>query len=220
MIKQKNVTTIYVIRHGESESNVYAHENPDKSASQYGEFGSSLTQKGQQQAHKLAQQLQNIHFSALFSSDLNRAKETAEILGQDRHASLTTNPTIRERFFGKPMSSNEKKEIEKALLPLNEKEKLAFKYFPNGESGFDVVHRFKKFLHEIIPAYRNETIGVVTHGYVMRSFLIQERYAKYDELPRGSIKNAGYFVVETDGENFRITKTHGIIRNREYDDEE
>jgi broad specificity phosphatase PhoE len=221
MIKKKNdVTTIYVVRHGESQSNVYAHENPDKPASHFGEFGSSLTQKGREQVHTLAQKLRHIPFSSFFSSDLNRAKETAEIIASYYNMSVINDRLIRERFFGKPMSNEEKKHIEKGLKTLTEEEKFAFKYFPNGESGNDVVNRFQEFLKEIVSEYKNNTILVVSHSHVMRSFLIHAKFAKFDELKSGSIKNAGYFVIEMDKNSFRIVDKHGITRNRGYDDEE
>ena len=221
MIKKKrDVTTIYVVRHGESESNVYARENPDKPASHFGEFGSSLTQKGREQAQKLAQRLAHVQIDAIFSSKLNRAKETAEIIAQSHNLPIITNQVLRERFFGEPMSNVKKKEIEKALDKLTEEEKFAFKYFPNGENGHDVVKRFKEFLCEVIPTYQDKNILLVTHGYVMRSFLIYEKFAKYDELPSGCIKNGGYFVIESDGKTFAITDKYGITRNRGYDNEE
>jgi broad specificity phosphatase PhoE len=220
MIKNSRVTTIYVVRHGESESNVYARENPGKPASHFGEFGSSLTQKGRDQVYQLAKRLKNVPASAILSSDLNRAKETAEIIAQDHNLPVITNSTIRERFFGEHMSSVQKREIEKAMEDLDEEGKFAFKYFPNGESGLDVVNRFKKFLEKIIETYKNKTVIVVCHGYIMRSFLIHEHYAKYDELLGGSIKNAGYFVVKTNGKTFRIVDKHGITRRKGLDDEE
>lgn len=218
--KQHEVTTIYVVRHGESQSNVYAHENPDKPASHFGEFGSSLTQKGKEQAHTLAQKLKTISFSAFFSSDLNRAKETAEIIASYYNIPVTNEKIIRERFFGEPMSNVKKKTIEKVLDQLAEEKKFAFKYFPNGESGHDVVNRFQKFLKEVAHKHKNKTVLVVSHSYVMRLFLIHAKFAKFDELKGGTIKNAGYFVIEIDDDSFRIVDKHGITRNRGYDDEE
>ncbi len=218
--KNHEVTTIYVVRHGESESNVFARENPDKPASHFGEFGSSLTLKGREQAEKLANRLKNIDISAILSSDLNRAEETAEIIAAEHKLSVITSRTLRERFFGEHMSAVKKREIEKAFDTMSEEEKFAFRYFENGESGHDVVKRFKNFLGEVVQIYNNKTIIVVSHGYIMRSFLIHEKYAKYDELLGGSIKNAGYFVVEADDKTFTITEKHGIIHNRKYDDEE
>lgn len=221
MTDNKNeVTTIYVVRHGESQSNVYAHENPDEPASHYGEFGSSLTKKGREQAQLVAQRLKHVHFSAFFSSHLNRAKETAEIIAKNYNQPVVIDRDIRERFFGEPMSHKKKEELEKALNNLNEHEKFAFKYFSNGESGFDVAKRFKHFLEQIITTYKGKKILLVSHGYVMRSFLINAKFAKFDELKGGSIKNGGYFVIKTDGKTFKIVDRYGIMRNKGYDDEE
>src|SRR6266567_2126652 len=104
MIKKKHeVTKIYVVRHGESESNVYARVHPDKPASHFGELGSSLTQKGQMQAQKLTHLLKNVNFSAVLSSDLNRARETAEIIAREHNLPVITDAAIRERFFGEHM---------------------------------------------------------------------------------------------------------------------
>lgn len=218
--KKKNVVTIYVVRHGESESNVFAQENPDKPASHFGDSGSSLTQKGREQAQKVATRLQDVSFAAIFASHLARAKETAEIIAEGRDIGIGLDKAIRERFFGEHMSKKQKQEIEEALDDLNEQEKFDFKYFSNGESGYDVVNRFKKFIIDIIPAYTNKNILIVSHSYVMRSFLIHEGYATYNEIPSGSIKNGGYFVVETDGETFTIIKRYGIARNGAYNDNE
>jgi broad specificity phosphatase PhoE len=221
MVKSKNtVTTIYIVRHGQSQSNLYAQQNPDKPASQFGKLGASLTETGKEQARNVAQRLQDVELAAVFSSDLARAEETAEVIAEGRNLKVITNTTIRERYFGDDMSNNKKREIEKALDDLNEKEKFAFRYFPHGESGYDVINRFKKFLKEIVETYEGKKVLVVNHGYVMRSFLIHEGYAKYDEMRGGSIMNGAYFVVKTDGNEFEVTKTYGINRRRNINDEE
>src|SRR5258708_4266787 len=95
--KKYDGTTIVIVRHGESESNVYARENPNKPTSQFGESGSSLTQKGREQAQLLATRLADVPFSAVYSSDLKRAKETAEIIAQRHNLPVITDNTIRER---------------------------------------------------------------------------------------------------------------------------
>lgn len=218
--KKYDGTTIFIVRHGESESNVYARENPNKPASQFGELGSSLTQKGREQAQLLAEHLADIPFAAVYSSDLKRARETAEIIAQKHNLPVVTDSTIRERFFGEHMSSVKKREIEKALDTLGEQEKFSFRYFKNGENGHDVVRRFKRFLKSVISEHKNETIVIVSHGYVMRSFLIHEKYAKYDELLGGSIKNTGYFVAQPKRKTYIIIEKHGITKRKGIDDEE
>ena len=219
MTKQHEVTTIYIIRHGESESNVYAQENPDKPASQFGELGASLTDKGRDQATEVAEHLKDVAFTAVLSSDLNRARETGEIVAEHHNLPVLTYDRIRERYFGDDLSQVRKKEIEKALDDLNEEEKLAFRYLPHGESGYDVINRFETFLQEIIPQYRGKTIAIISHGYVMRSFMIHAGYAKYDELLSGTIDNAGYFVVESDGVHHEVVETRGIHKNEANDNE-
>lgn len=220
MVKNNDVTTLYIVRHGQSESNLYAQLNPDQPASHYGTFGASLTEAGKAQARNVAERLKDVEFAAIYSSDLARTKETAEIIAEGRGLKVITNSTIRERYFGDDMSNNKKREIEKALDELNEKEKFAFRYFPHGESGYDVINRFREFLDEVIEGYKGRKVLIVNHGYVMRSFLIHEGYAKYDELRGGSIMNGAYFVVQTDGKKFNVIKTYGIQRNRRIDDEE
>lgn len=218
--KNHEVTKLYIVRHGESESNVYARENPEKPASHFGNLGSSLTQTGRVQAEKLAQRLKHIPIAAVLSSDLARARETAEIIAKEHKLPVITSDTIRERFFGEHMSAIKKREIEKAFDSMSEEQKFAFKYFENGESGYDVVRRFKEFLISVIGEYKNKTVVIVCHGYVMRSFLIHEKYAAYDELLGGAIKNGGFFVAETDGKKYTITEKHGITRKKDVDDEE
>ena len=76
-------TQLIIVRHGETEWNI-------KSIRQ-GNLDSRLTEKGMAQAKALAQRLAREHFTALYSSDLGRAVQTAE----------------RDRIFKPPFSINE-----------------------------------------------------------------------------------------------------------------
>ena len=62
------MTTIYIVRHGETKWNV-------KQLMQ-GHKDSPLTEKGIEQAEEIKKELKNIHFYRIFSSDLLRAKRT------------------------------------------------------------------------------------------------------------------------------------------------
>ena len=74
--KENNLCTLYLVRHGETEWNV-------KGITQ-GQTNSSLTENGKQQALNTANDLKNINFDAIFSSDLTRTQDTAEIIKLDR----------------------------------------------------------------------------------------------------------------------------------------
>ncbi|MBA3723773.1 MAG: histidine phosphatase family protein, partial [Candidatus Levybacteria bacterium] len=82
------------------------------------------------------------------------------------------------------------------------------------ESALEAIKRFTDFLEEIAIAYKGQKILVVNHGNVIRSFLVKLGFAKYDELPSGSIENTAYFVLETDGKNYVVKETFGIQKNK------
>jgi probable phosphoglycerate mutase len=69
--------TLFLIRHGQTTWNV-AHRLPGQLP------GIGLTETGRQQAQRLAQALQRLPLSALISSPLERAVETASYLAQGR----------------------------------------------------------------------------------------------------------------------------------------
>jgi len=59
-----------------------------------------LTDRGRQQAAAVAQELQSLEFDLIVSSDLQRAVETAAIIGEVLGLVVETEPLLRERGFG------------------------------------------------------------------------------------------------------------------------
>lgn len=208
---------IYVVRHGESMFN--ASENIEEYPNE-GPYGSPLSERGKEQAKILAKNLNSINFAAVFSSDLSRAKQTAEILALEKELAHETRETIRERsifdYLNVKNKLNEKElrkleeEIRNTLAKLDEKAKLAYKHGPEFESAEEGALRLLEFLKEIAVGYRDKTVLVVCHANIMKSLLTYLGWAKFDELPSGTIENTGYFVLETDGEKFLIRETSGI----------
>jgi broad specificity phosphatase PhoE len=216
----KQPTTIYVVRHGESEANI-KETLTDEDINRWGELQSGLTEKGKQQAREVAERIRNIPFAAIFSSDFIRAHQTAEAIADGRGMEVITRNTIRERDYGERFfkaTKAEREELKRALRDLNEEEKLLHRFYPDGESALEAANRFKAFLDEVTPLYEGKTILVANHGAVMRMFLISTGWSKYDDLPGGAIKNAGYFVLETDGHIYTIKETYNI--NKKNSDNE
>jgi 2,3-bisphosphoglycerate-dependent phosphoglycerate mutase len=210
------LATIYIVRHGESESN--AHIDKDSSFhTQWGEFESPLTQKGEEQAQKRAEALRSIEFDAVFSSDLTRAKQTAEIIKLERKLAVQTTRVIRERSYGNYLKSFKDKsreqiesEMKKELTMLDEMAKMTYKPSPDVESPAESASRLITFLREVAVAYAGKKVLVVNHGNNMRNLLTHLGYAKFDELATGDIENTGYIVLESDGTDFFIKETHGV----------
>lgn len=217
MMMKNNLTTIYIIRHGESEYNALPQEK-EYVPGQWGVPGAPLTKKGIEQAHKRAEELKNIHFDAIFSSPASRATGTAEILKLQRELEVQTTKKLHERLtYMLPKKSFEEteREIKEILKNLDEKTKLAYK--PENqdemrnESANETATRLITFLREIAIGYKNKTVLVINHANNMRALLQHLGYATYDELlPKGSIENTAYIVLKSDGIDFFIKETKGV----------
>jgi broad specificity phosphatase PhoE len=206
---QQNYCTLYIVRHGETDWNV-------KKIMQ-GHSDSILTDNGKQQATVLANQLKDIHFEAIYSSDLLRTKKTAEILKLERELVINTTKLLRERYFGRFEGKTfaEFQELQKEYIKKYEHEtdegKRKFKY-PGTESDEEIISRLLLFLRETAVAYPNKNILVVSHGGVMRALLLHLGFATYDELEEYIIANASYIKLESDGVDFIVKETQGIFK--------
>ena len=200
--------TIYIVRHGETNANLEEIVS--------GHFDSPLTEKGENQARARGEDLKKIHFDAVFSSDLIRAKRTAEIISLDRQLEVNTSNLLRERFFGKWEGKTISDFIEKnkQLFELEKKfsesQRQTFKPYPDYESNSEIAGRMLTFLREAAVTYTAKTVLVVAHGSILRSLLFHLGFAKTDELPAGSIENTGYVVLQSDGVDFFVKETKGI----------
>jgi broad specificity phosphatase PhoE len=128
---------------------------------------------------------------------------------------LTSN-LLREKKFGvfegkteKEMSNQLKKEVI-LMNSLSTKNRMKYRLHPSFETDAEAISRLLTFLRQTSLAYPDKKILVVAHGGIMRTLLIHLGVADYKDLPRGSIKNAGYIVLKSDGIEFFIKKLHGI----------
>lgn len=201
----KKLTTIYIIRHGLSEANVEGV---------VGTYDSPLTKEGEKQAKNTAQKLKNIHFDAVFSSDLIRAKRTAEVIALERKLAVKTSRLLRERHYGSLEGKKETKKVIKLLEKLedqpSQEEWLKYRLNEQSETSEEIIGRFITFLREVAIAYSGKALLVVSHGSIIRSLLVHLGFASHRELIPGTIRNAAYAKIETDGVDFFIKETHNI----------
>lgn len=199
--------TFYIVRHGETDWNVQGRLQ--------GHQNSKLTENGIKQVEELRGKLKDIHFDALYSSDLLRTKKTAEILNVERKLVHNTTELIRERSFGPhegKISSAYRREMRKLLNKfetLTHLSKQKFK-FPGVESDAEIVSRYLLFLRETAVAYPGKKVLVVSHGGVMKTLLTHLGFGSYEEMRDAVIQNASYIQLESDGVDFIINNTVGI----------
>ncbi len=197
------MTTFYIVRHGETEWNVQGLMQ--------GHTDSPLTETGLKQAQKLAKELRHIHFDSAFSSDLLRAKRTAEIIALEKEIAVQATKKLRERHFGK----YEGRPLEefRALFgrwqELRYKERLKEKPSEDAESIEEVISRTITFIRETAIAFPEQTILLVSHGGVMRNLMHHLGYWHYKRKEK--FGNTGYIVLESDGVDFFLKKVKGTV---------
>lgn len=194
------LTTFYLVRHGETEYNL-------KGIAQ-GHLDSPLTPKGIEDARKLGVKFKDIFFDMIFSSDLLRAKRTAEIISLERNLAVQTTKLLRERHYGKYEGKPYKAVYAyRKLLNKLKTQKNHNKVKDQFEEDESLISRLITFLRETSVAFPGCTILVVTHGGIMRIFL---KHMGFTNMPSGSIENLGYYIVETDGVDFFLKNSQGI----------
>ena len=81
-------TTVYIIRHAEAEGNVYRRC--------HGQYNALLTTRAYKQLPYLAKRFENVPLAAVYSSDLFRARVTAQAVAEPHHLSVETRPVLRD----------------------------------------------------------------------------------------------------------------------------
>jgi probable phosphoglycerate mutase len=155
---------LYIARHGETESNSVRRL-------QGGSKDTPLTQKGIAQAKKLAEEIKDIEFDAIYSSPLKRAMDTARIaFGDDRlfEAMAITDSRLLEIGVGEAedMIWEDAVKAFPGMIAMMMEPAI---YVPpsGGESLQDMVARIDSFLNELATKPYNK-VFVMAHGYVLR----------------------------------------------------
>ena len=86
------MTTLYLVRHGETVDNV--------NQIMQGQTQGKLTENGIRQAQEVRDQLASEDFSAIISSDLKRSVDTAKIIAEPHDLEVVQTHLLRERDWG------------------------------------------------------------------------------------------------------------------------
>jgi probable phosphoglycerate mutase len=162
----RSVTTLWIIRHGETDWNVAGRLQ--------GQLEVPLNANGRAQAERLAARLAVEHqrepFAALYTSDLGRAVETASAAARALKLPLTSRVELRERHFGVLA------ELTLAEAEVKHPELFAHlrardpHFVPQGgESLTQTFERSVAALSSIARAWPGAQVLVVTHGGVLDS---------------------------------------------------
>ena len=149
------VTTLYFVRHGESEANA-AHVFA-------GRRDSPLTARGREQAKVVAKAVRPVHFDRIVTSPLSRTKDTAAEIVAGRDVPVEVYEDLVEIDVGDAAG---KGFDELRGLPNYDGE--GFHQWPGGESLDQVITRAMHVIDRLVEESAGKTICVVGHGGVTR----------------------------------------------------
>ncbi|NJD24934.1 MAG: histidine phosphatase family protein [Betaproteobacteria bacterium] len=186
-------TRICLVRHGETPWNAERRIQ--------GQIDIGLNAAGQRQAAAAGRWLRGAGIAALYSSDLQRARHTAEAIGAALGLAPVLYPQLRERCYG----------VFEGLTYAEAQVRFPGGYaafegrnadydFENGESLRALFDRVTGKLVELAAAHAGQAIAIVVHGGVLD---IVNRFVRGNplEMPRDFlIPNAGLnWIVAVDG---------------------
>jgi 2,3-bisphosphoglycerate-dependent phosphoglycerate mutase len=169
-------TRIILARHGETDWN--------RERRWQGHSDRPLNDTGRDQAHALAAELAGEPISAVYSSDLLRAHETARIVAEQLGLDVVTVPGLRERRFGS-WEGLEDVEVERRFPGVHSP--------PDGEARDEMTRRVLDSLDAIAASHPNRTVLVVSHGGPIRAVLRHHSHPSCDE-PVGNCSVVGLEV--------------------------
>ncbi len=119
-----------------------------------GQSQGQLSELGKKQSIELKDKINIKDFDVVFTSDLKRAIDTANLTFKDSKIKVIQDKRLRECDCG---DLNEAKEEEVIFLDhISEK-------FPNGESLNDVEKRIANFLNYLLDNYKGKRIAIISH---------------------------------------------------------
>jgi len=200
---------VTVVRHGETEWNL--------SRRVQGQKNSQLTDTGIKQAELTSEALKDEKFDVLYSSDLQRARETAEIINRPHNLEHRIEIDLRERDFG-IMEGYTLAEVQEKFPEVYSGYKSRDESYiiPDGENLVNLYGRVKNAVNRIVGENQGKHILIVTHGGVMDCMLRRvfdyplsgmRTFSLYNaSINRFSVVNEKWFLEEWGNINHHRTR--------------
>lgn len=166
-------TIIYLTRHGQTQWNLEKRLQ--------GRGNSPLTKKGIQKAKELRDRLKDIHMDVIYTSPIERALHTAEILKGDKEIEVIPCDGLMEMSFGKyegRITDEITKENPNWNIELIMKGNTTIAA-PEGENLEEVRKRVGEAMDCILEENIGKTLLIVAHGITLKALMY---YFKDEEV--------------------------------------
>lgn len=203
MMPNADSTTLILLRHGETEWNLTGRWQGQAA-------DTPLTDLGREQARIVARRLRAYPIRAIYSSDLLRAFETAQIIGQALGVEPVPEPSLRESDIGawtgltwEQIATRFPDEV--AAMVAGQEVRRG-----GGESYGELQARLAAAAGQIAARHPGQTVLLVSHGAALRSLVAHALDASLAQMHRIAIGgNTALSVVQM---------RHGHLRLVTYND--
>jgi broad specificity phosphatase PhoE len=197
------MTDFWLVRHGQTDWNLTGRWQGQSSEAP------SLNETGRKQALALLDQLKHVQFSAIYSSDLLRSRQTAELIANHLCLGVTLESRLREMNLGdwEGMLSDEiqsqypQELAERTCNPLHA-------HAPGGESPLQVAKRVVAAVQDIGMRGHDKPVLIVAHGISLAIIACLARCIPLNKLYEYVPDNAKLIHVQW--------KTYGYAGNTTY----
>ncbi len=149
---------LIITRHGETEEN--------KAGIIQGHLPGHLSETGIEQAKKVALRLKDEKINFIYSSDLDRAANTAkEIAKFHLDVPIKFVKDLREKFLGEWQGKSKKE------LGFDKTKSVAAIFPKDGETSEELFNRASNFLHKILSQHHNDTVLFVGHNGINKAMI-------------------------------------------------
>lgn len=181
---------IYLVRHGETDWN--------REGRAQGQQEVPLNERGKKQAQVVGKFLAGLSPLRILSSDLGRAMETAEIIGEACGLTVIPESALRERNMG-PFEGKTLTEIREQRA----RDLTSFEGIPGVEQDDAILQRVLPVLEALVRNSTDDSV-VVTHGGVAKVVLhhvlgitgMPRRFSLYNGLVIILLWNGEHFVLD------------------------
>ena len=191
---------LYLVRHGETEAN--------RNSLALGRADVPLNERGIAQAALVGQALAGEPISAVYSSPLARAVQTANAIAHRRRLGVQVKPGLIEMDIGEAdgLTFAEVRERFPGLLETWVTASGPQQAMPGGERLADVQKRGWETVQSLATLHTNDTICAVTHNFVILSILVTALGVDLAQFRRLRHAVAAVSVIEVGPSRVRIKR--------------
>jgi probable phosphomutase (TIGR03848 family) len=177
--------------------------------------GVALSPEGAEAAEELAERLAGSSVWAIYSSPLERARQTAAAIGARLRLDVRIADELNEIDFGDWTV--------RTVIELHDSEEWRrFNLFrsgsrtPNGEAMIEVQARMLRLIERVCTVHPAETVALVSHGDVIKAVLAYYLGVPLDLFQRIEISQASVSIVRVERYGPRVLLVNGLAQKESF----